>query len=354
MNKLTVNDILRDGVYFYFHSDSVSQISICIGESLEDSGIPIFSNTNLYEKPYDNNTFLFNKSDISPKEASIIMIDLSFMDRTGLINVTLPDELLKNQDKFFFICSADMSIYVLPARSVRSSDVGIPIISTHENKFYAPLLNPRIPWGFGIRKTALYSVQDRTTGNKKMKILRNFSSTSNQDVRNSLDLFFVPHLTDTFEIDYEINYDNHFSRLSEYPLCLTYGGAYGTNVFHTKNSYFSKKSDPLGFYFKSPVVFRWDSYRTGEAMASGCVSVHLDYDEFGFKLQYSNPKNWIDYIGISSTHISQDIKKLKQLSIDDLHAIGERGRKWFLNRFSPSNLSGLLMDILIKPFNYYY
>jgi len=88
-------------------------------------------------------------------------------------------------------------------------------------------------------------------------------------------------------------------------------------------------------------------------MASGCVSVHLDYDECGFKLPYTNPKNWIDYIGISPTNMSQDIKKLKQLSLDELYNIGECGKRWFLDRFSPANLSGLLMDIFITPVKYY-
>jgi len=248
VKKITITDILRDGIYFYFDENIESQISICMGEALEEAGVPIFSNTNVYKKPYDNNTFLFKKSNNLPKEASLIIVDLSFVDKTEYSLVELPDELIKNQDKIFFICSADSSSYVLPARLVPSTDSRIPIISTHENKFYGPFFNPRIPWGFGIKKAALCRIQ-KNTGKREKKILRNFVNSYFQDVRNSLDLFLVPHLTDTFEIDYEVNHDNHFRRLSEYLLCLSYCGSYTPNIFHTKHSHFSINYQPSGFFF---------------------------------------------------------------------------------------------------------
>jgi len=355
MKTLTINDLIRDGIYFFFKEKTVSQISVCMGESLDEAGIPIFSNINLYEKPYDNHSFLFKKDINSPKDAALILVDLSFMDNKGLEFVQLPQELISNQHKIIFISSSDISAHIVPARIVYFTNETIPFISTHENKFYRPFFNPRIPFGFGIKKADLYQVHKYQNQhfNRKRIMLRNFVNTSYQDVRHSLDLFFIPHLLENFTIDFDINYSNHYSRLSDYFFCLTYCGTYAADPFQQKDSYFSHRYERLGKYLKNPVIFRWDSYRTGQAMASGCIAIHLDYDECGFKLQYPSPKNWAEYIGISPKNIMNDIKRINQLTDQNLYEISESGKNWFIDRFSPANLSNIVIDILLNPPKYF-
>jgi hypothetical protein len=353
MKKLTANDLLRDGVFFCLKEKSSSQISICMAESLEEAGIPVSSNINYYEKSYDDNSFLFNKNKILPGDAALILLDISFMSN-GLSIVELPSVLVQNQNKMIFISSSDLNPMIIPSKLVPSTSDAIPIIATHENIFYRLYNNRRIPWGFGITKKDLFLVnKNMNTNKRKRTILRNFTASSNQDVRNSLDLFLLQNLIATFEIDSEINYTNHFSRLSKYLMCATYGGTYYADLFQQKNSHFTRNYEKQADCLKNPVILRWDSYRTGQTMASGCAAIHLDYDECGFKLPCDNPKNWIEYIGISPNNICDDIKKIKELSNDEIQEIGARGKEWFLAKFSPMNLSEILIDILTTPEMYY-
>lgn len=70
-----------------------------------------------------------------------------------------------------------------------------------------------------------------------------------------------------------------------------------------------------------------------ESLISGCVTIHLDFDRYGFQLPVM-PQNWRHYIGIDLANVKQDVERI----MDEWNRMGEislNGRMWSLEHYSP-------------------
>jgi hypothetical protein len=78
---------------------------------------------------------------------------------------------------------------------------------------------------------------------------------------------------------------------------------------------------------------RWDSWRLWESFTAGCVTVHLDFEKYGFALPVL-PTPWVHYAPIDLDDIAGSIEQLMDRR-KDWDAIGEQGRSWAIANYSP-------------------
>jgi hypothetical protein len=68
-------------------------------------------------------------------------------------------------------------------------------------------------------------------------------------------------------------------------------------------------------------------------MASGCLTVALDFSEYGFQLPVV-PENGVHYIGLRFDQLSEALGVLTD-DRDRLSAIAEQGRRWAITHYAP-------------------
>lgn len=171
--------------------------------------------------------------------------------------------------------------------------------------------------------------------------LAGFRPSEGQSLRASLDLGFLPLLQQFFGVDKSLVGserwgEEYYRFLTNHSGCLGYGGYYGQDLL--KNPWF-QNIEPLNSFLKmvtwhhDTVVLRWDSWRFWESMAFGCVTVHLDFERYGFSLPVL-PENWNHYIGIRLDHIKEDVERIN----DERHRlpeIAQADREWAIHHYSP-------------------
>jgi hypothetical protein len=94
------------------------------------------------------------------------------------------------------------------------------------------------------------------------------------------------------------------------------------------------------------VVMRWDSWRLWESLASGCVTVHLDFEKYGVALPVA-PKAWEHYVPIDLDDIAG--------SVDALFAreaqwpeIAARGRDFALTHYAPAPTARRVLTAMLE------
>ena len=68
-------------------------------------------------------------------------------------------------------------------------------------------------------------------------------------------------------------------------------------------------------------------------MAAGCVTLHVDFEKYGFELPVM-PENWRHYIGIDLDNIPESIARITEQP-ELLERISAEGRLWAINNYAP-------------------
>lgn len=93
--------------------------------------------------------------------------------------------------------------------------------------------------------------------------------------------------------------------------------------------YFNKDVSPSIF------VFQYDNFRLWEVLFSASCPVNLNFEKWGFALPV-NPIDEKHYLGIDKLTHDSFQKKLNKFSPEQIEQIGQEGRKWVLENYSPS------------------
>jgi hypothetical protein len=343
-------NLKKKGIYFYFSNPDLYYLSVCLAEGFEQIGIPVYSNCSHYKKTYDNNCLLFEKSAVHPGDVALCVVDLSYYaSGSQEVNCGL-EKVSKFVQKYpevphVFISQSDDTLSL-------TSDSEAPFLVTHENQF-KQLPGKRLPWAFGISNEmiaeAARSAEHNFHCQRKRVLLRNFKPSFNQPVRLALDLILVPKLEQYFRIDREVSKGgrfqrSHFSKLSSYIGCLAYGGTFEEDL--ARNDYFANKFNNHHHLLKEPIIVRWDSWRFWESLSCGCLTLHLDFDKYGFELPVK-PTNWKHYIGLDLENISRDVDRIMD-EYDRLPEIAEAGRIWALKNYSPKPVAMRFIDTMVS------
>lgn len=318
------SQIYKSGIGFYSLSGSFSYLSLCLAEGLSALGIPVHANS-CYSEP-EASDYGFRAADLSAiQEASIVVVDLDQLDvqiAKGTLQHSLPFA------RYVLLSMNDNVASFTPPPE-------IPFFCTHENRYYE-LPGLRIPWGFGCSSRVIEAV--RPTGAPRTpRIVANFRPTHAQSVRQALDLALVSPLKKSMQIDAALSDPGrwgaaHFEKLRGSIACLAYGGYFAQDLHKTPFLAGSLPPSPATFH-RDTVVLRWDSWRFWESLAAGCATVHLDLNKYGCLLP-EMPENGVHYIGIDLEDIPAAVAMLTGPR-ERLEAIGEQGRLWALQHYSP-------------------
>jgi len=214
-----------------------------------------------------------------------------------------------------------------------------PLFSVHESS-RAQKSAKRFPLAFGPSKGLIAATEKREPFGQRRKIaLRNFRPTFSQSVRSLLDLAYVPHLTKAMNVDSAVYEPQaYLDALLGATVCLAYGGDFYTS--QKANTWLADK-DPALFKYHSfqsfvgdAIVMRWDSWRFWESLMAGCVTVHLDFAKYGFKLPVM-PQPWVHYAPIDLDDLKGSVAALMDHE-KQWPEIAEAGRAWALEHYAPT------------------
>jgi hypothetical protein len=212
------------------------------------------------------------------------------------------------------------------------------LFAAHENSFVSKG-GARRPIAFGLSNGLIAATQNRPAfRSRNHAALRNFRATLHQSLRALLDITYVPSLQRHLPVDEEQHAaDTYLTALLNSGICLAYGGDFYSPI--TSNSWFTR-NDPKTAEAHSfarlnakALVLRWDSFRLWESFAAGCLTVHLDFEKYGFALPVK-PEAWKHYAPIDLDDIAGSVAQLMDRE-KEWPAIAEAGRAWALEHYAP-------------------
>jgi hypothetical protein len=169
-------------------------------------------------------------------------------------------------------------------------------------------------------------------------VLRNFRATLSQSVRALLDMSFVPDLEKHLDIDRtDYGPKPYLNAILNSQICLAYGGDFYAPI--AANSWFKKNDSDLANMHSferldaPALVQRWDSFRLWESFAAGCLTVHLDFEKYGFALP-EMPTAWKHYVPIDLDNIADSATELMDRE-NEWGEIAANGRAWAITHYAP-------------------
>ncbi len=325
----TIRAAFARGVYFHGVSGKLTHNAGCLVEGLLELEIPVrLAAAEFTSRPVSMPlTGIDTKAMVSPLFAdfSAYVIDISHTNAPAPIqSVEASRVIYLNQ------CDVATFCETLP---------NIPMFAAHENRFLSKG-GPRFPIAFGLSKGLIAATAQRPAFKaRKRQALRNFRPTLNQSLRALLDLSYVPRIEAHMPVDRKIHGPGAYVEgLLNSAVCLAYGGGFYNTI--TDNPWFRTNAPELmaTHHFTradAPAfVLRWDSWRLWESLAAGCVTVHLDFEKYGFALP-AMPKAWEHYVPIDLDDIKGSAEALMDRS-GEWEDIAERGRAFALEHYAPA------------------
>jgi hypothetical protein len=97
-----------------------------------------------------------------------------------------------------------------------------------------------------------------------------------------------------------------------------------------------------------PRIIQWDSWRFWEALAAGCVPIHVDLELYGVALPVM-PENWRHYIGMDLRRPRETADRLRD-EPELLERVSREGRDWALTHYSPRAVAKRFLRIVCPSF----
>lgn len=324
---MKISTFIQNGIYFHSDTSSFSYVAFCLADGLHQLGIPIHSNTDFSH--YSSN-FRFKASK-----------DSSVLNKCCCAVMGLEDTCEQNPYRLNYIEQIHDCTVALCMHDNLSNfliDPSTPMLCTHENRF-REVKGVRIPIAFGLSQTLISQTLNLAPFHARSDyVLRSFRPSLRQDVRACLDLALVPALHPYIPVETRFTHEqsDFLNLLAKSRYCLSYGGCFSQNLCVSPT--FQAIDACREFYShltfaRDTVVTRWDSWRFWESLVSGCVTIHLDFDLYGFLLPVM-PENWKHYIGLDLANINRDVERMLDEQ-NRMEEIAYNGRLWAIENYSP-------------------
>lgn len=231
-------------------------------------------------------------------------------------------------------------------------DEGYLTFTTHYNRL-AMRRGTLRPLGFSLSQDLIDLAEETDLAHKANTVVKNFTPSFQQSVRNSLELSFIELMKAHFPVQEHLTSpEDYVKQLAGATLVCAYGGEYLPPIMrnsYLRNQYAGTPRANL-YDFKTfdteSAVLRWDSWRFFEAAVMGCAPIQLDFAKYGFELP-TNPKPWEHYIPIDLTTVNALPQKLGHMVAadpDSLARIGRQSRAWVLEHYSPRAVASYVLD----------
>jgi len=97
-------------------------------------------------------------------------------------------------------------------------------------------------------------------------------------------------------------------------------------------------------HFESPLVItRWDSWRFWESLSAGCLTLHLDFEKYGFQLP-EMPEAWKHYIPIDLADPVGSVDRMMEVE-SRWEEIANTGRLWAIANYGPEAVAHRLLQL---------
>ena len=181
--------------------------------------------------------------------------------------------------------------------------------------------------------------------------MRNFRATLSQSLRALLDLAYVPALARRVALDARLRApEAYLEALLNTTVCLAYGGDFYSPLM--ENPFFAEREKALAAmhhferFEKPAIVMRWDSWRLWESFTAGCVTVHLDFQKYGFDLPHL-PEPWVHYAPLDLDNLAACVEQLMDRR-KEWEQIGEAGRAWAIAHYAPAPTAMRALSTLLE------
>lgn len=270
----------KRAVYFHAVGGQLTHNSGCLAEGVQELRIPIkLSTAQMTSRPV---SMPFKGVDLAPLASQPFAGFDGYIVDISHTNQFAPFEGVGADARLAYLNQSDAASFG------RIPDEHL-LFAAQENEF-AVQHGRRLPLAFGLSKGLIAATQTQPEFTARRRaVLRNFRATLSQSLRALLDLTYVPALARAMPVDQEIVAPSaYLASLLNTPACLAYGGDLYSPI--SGNPWFAKNDPVLAAAhsfkaLKAPaVVMRWDSFRLWESLAAGCLTVHLDFDKYGFAL----------------------------------------------------------------------
>lgn len=335
-------DVTKRGVYFFSNSSTFSYAATCLADGLNQLGVPVFANI-AYKEPLISEFAFENTADLAAREQALCMV-VDLQNCYSYCNQVVKFEPM--HARMFLLCMAD-EVSTFCADGVES------LLAAHENRFWK-LHGVRMPIGFGLSSVMIQQTADLNPDLPRVEqFLHSFRPSLNQSVRACLELALMPKLSAHIPVHRELTRQGGRWDMAYYDLlrtsrgCLAYGGTFvqdlSCNDFLMQNEQIRRFAGCVTRQMDT-VVLRWDSWRFWESLVSGCVTLQLDFDLYGFELPVM-PENWKHYIGIDLANMDTFLERMMDERAR-LPEIAWCGREWALTHYSPQAVAQRFLALL--------
>ncbi len=337
-NDLSEN--FKQGVYFHAVGGPLTHNAGCLIEGALELGIPVkLCGAQITSRPV---SMPLAGVDLAPyvaplqKGMSAYVVDISHT------NAYAPLEGIAD-GRIAYLNQSDVATF-------GQTPNGVPLFVTHENRFVHKG-GTRHPVAFGLSRGLIAATENRPTfAQRQRKALRNFRPTLSQSVRALLDISYVPALETKLPVDRtQLGPAAYLQSMLSSAVCLAYGGDFYSPI--AGNAWFKQNDPGLAAIhnfqrFEMPAaVMRWDSFRLWESFAAGCVTVHLDFEKYGFHLPQM-PVAWEHYVPIDLDDLAGSAEHLLDRA-KEWPDIAERGRAWAIKHYAPKPVAEHVLRTMV-------
>ena len=327
MRATPADDAYSRGVYFCSDSGQFSYAAFCLADGLSQLGVPVYANI---DASHALATVSFSAA---PEPALLSASYCAVLDVHGACDL-FPNTVRRItpiHERTVALCMHDnIANFIIEGQ--------LPLFCSHENRFFQ-LSGVRIPIGFGVSQKLLERSSWVPPFNARgAYALKSFHPSLHQDVRAGMELLFEPNLQQQLRIEhrYTDSREAFWTLLQQSGFSLCYGGMFVQDLH--RSPFFMSIEAVREFWEHiecraTTVITRWDSWRFWESLASGCVTIHLDFERYGFKLPVM-PENWRQYIGIDMANAKQDVERMMD-EWGRMEEVAWNGRQWALEHYSP-------------------
>ena len=315
------------GVYFHAPGGPLTHNAGCLAEGMMDLGIPVkLCAPQITSRPI---SMPLKGIDLAPLVSPPYAGFAGYIADISHTNAFLPFEGI--QGRLAYLNQSDAATFC------RVPDEHLLFVA-HETDF-ASKGGCRHPIAFGLSNGLIAATEQRPAFHARKKgALRNFRATLNQSLRALLDISYVPALARHMPVDHSILAPGpYLDAMLNTAVCLAYGGDFYAPI---KDNAWFQKNDPAMAALHDftrldapALVLRWDSFRLWESFAAGCLTVHLDFEKYGFALPVK-PVAWEHYVPIDLDDIAGSVTRLMDRE-RDWPAIAAQGRAWALGHYAP-------------------
>ena len=339
---------------------------VALAEGLKELGWDVKGNVNYWKQSIgNNNDYLIRASNFNNlDEFDLVLVSSTLWAYNGrdILTKEIFNLPAKRRFKVVFEDSTDGFNNPSYLDVFRSFDL---ILKSH---FSVKRSNPKnfIPWQFSLTNRLIDYAQPQTFESRKLKILSNYRV--NLQLRLLAEEKAMPLLYACYPKDSTIDgfdssngnpidtlfweqsgrrhYPAYYIRLGSTLVSNAVGGWVEKSITRKQGiaAKFERRLDRYGLV-KYPYdrVFQFDSWRFWESLLAGCATIHIDFEKYGAVLPVK-PKNGVHYFGIDLDEPAKNLELIKDPK--KAYEIGQNGRTWALENYSPKATATRLLNLL--------